>query len=105
MDIFNAIAEPSRRSIIELLAKKGRLAASEIYEAFTTSAPAISQHLKVLREAQIVIVEKQGQQRMYKLDMNSMYEIERWAHNMTQEWNARLDRLDKVLKVKKVNKK
>lgn len=105
MDTFYAIAEPTRRSIIEILAKKGRLSATDISDKFSISAPAISQHLKVLREAHLVTVEKQGQQRMYQLDVNTMYDIERWTHNMTSLWNERLDKLDTLLKVKKINKK
>ena len=101
MDIFYAIAEPTRRTIIEMLAKKGRLSATDISDEFSMSAPAISQHLKVLREANLVYVEKQGQQRIYQLDMNALYDIERWTHQMTHTWNERFDRLNKVLEVEK----
>jgi DNA-binding transcriptional ArsR family regulator len=104
MDIFYAIAEPTRRSIIEMLAKKGRLSATDISDKFSQSAPAISQHLKVLREAHVVHVEKQGKQRIYQLDRNSMGKVERWAHEMTHLWNERLDRLDTLIKDKKLNK-
>jgi DNA-binding transcriptional ArsR family regulator len=101
MDIFYAIAEPTRRNIVEMLAKKGRLSATDIGEKFSMSAPAISQHLKVLREADLVYVEKQGQQRMYQLNLEKVYGFERWAHEMTKVWNKRFDRLDKLLKAKK----
>ena len=104
MDIFYVIAEPTRRHIIEMLAKKGRLSATDISDTFSQSTPAISQHLKVLREAHVVYVEKQGQQRMYQLDMNAVYEIEQWTHKMTDIWNKRFDKLDTLLKVKRVNK-
>ena len=90
MDIFYAIAEPTRRNIIEMLAKKGRLSATDIGEKFSMSAPAISQHLK----------EKQGQQRMYHLNLDKVYEFEVWAHEMTKVWNKRFDKLDKLLKAK-----
>ena len=101
MDIFYAIAEPTRRSIIEMLAKKGRLSATDISDKFKMSAPAISQHLKVLREAHLVSVEKQGQQRIYQLNVEKIYEFERWTHGMTKVWNERLDKLDTVLKINK----
>ena len=104
MDIFYVIAEPTRRHIIEMLAKKGRLSATDISDTFSQSTAAISQHLKVLREAHVVYVEKQGQQRMYQLDMNAVYEIEQWTHKMTDIWNKRFDKLDTLLKVKRVNK-
>jgi DNA-binding transcriptional ArsR family regulator len=54
MDIFTALAEPTRRTIIELLARSGPLSATEIYEQFPVSPQAVSQHLKVLRETQLV---------------------------------------------------
>ena len=101
MDIFYAIAEPTRRHIVEMLAKKGRLSATEIFDEFDASPPAISQHLKVLREAHVVSVEKHGQQRIYQLDTNSMHDIEKWAQNMNQAWNQRLNKLDRLLKVNK----
>ena len=101
MDIFYAIAEPTRRSIIEMLAKKGRLSATDISDKFKMSAPAISQHLKVLREAHLVSVEKQGQHRIYQLNVEKIYEFERWTHGMTKVWNERLDKLDTVLKINK----
>jgi DNA-binding transcriptional ArsR family regulator len=104
MDIFYAIGEPTRRSIIEMLAKKGRLSATDISDTFSQSAPAISQHLKVLREAHVVNVRKRGQQRIYELDMNTMGDIEGWAHKMTHLWNGRLDTLDTLLKSKNKNK-
>ncbi len=101
MDIFQVIAEPTRRSIIETLAKRGRLSATEIGSGFDMSAPAISQHLKALREAGLVRVEKRGKQRMYELDIGTMYEIERWAHGMSDQWNRRLDKLGALLTSKK----
>ncbi len=98
MDVFYAIAEPNRRTIIEMLSKKGRLSATEISSRFKMSAPAISQHLKVLREAHLVSVEKKGQQRIYELNARSLNDIERWAQKMSHEWNGRLDKLDTLLK-------
>jgi len=64
-NVFNALAEPTRREIVEMLANKGRLPAAAISKRFKCSAPAISQHLKVLREAHIVTVETRGHQRIY----------------------------------------
>ena len=93
MDIFTAIAEPTRRSIIELLAASGELSATEISDKFHSSAPAISQHLKVLREAKLVRVEKRSRQRIYRINPLAMHELE--------QWTKRLDRLEKVLKSNK----
>ncbi len=104
MDIFYAVAEPTRRTIIELLAKRGRLSATDIGSKFDMSSPAVSQHLKVLRGARLVSVEKQGKHRIYHLNMETIYEIERWSQALTHLWNKRLDKLGLVLKAKKVSK-
>ena len=86
---------------MELLANNGQLAASEIYEKFDVSAPAISQHLKVLREADLVQMEKRAQQHLYNLNPEAMLEIEVWIQKMTKSWNERFSMLDKVLEKEK----
>lgn len=101
MDIFSALAEPTRRTIIEMLAKNGPLSATEIYNQFPASPPAISQHLKVLREAKLVHMEKRAQQRIYQLNPDAMGELEAWTKQLTQLWNERFDALDKVLEAEK----
>jgi len=99
--LFYALAEPTRRDIIELLASNGQLSATDIYDNFAVSAPAISQHLKVLREANFVRVEKRAQQRIYRINPEAMSEIEEWVQKMTKQWNARFNVLDKILEVEK----
>jgi DNA-binding transcriptional ArsR family regulator len=101
MDKFSALADPNRRKIIELLAKQGQLSATQIYEHFQVSPQAISQHLKVLREANLVQVEKRAQQRIYRIDMDAMLDLESWARNMRQLWDERFDALEKVLEAEK----
>jgi len=101
MDVFNALADPTRRKIIELLARSGQLSATEIYAQFQVSPPAISQHLKVLREAKLVLVEKRAQQRIYRINPDAMLELEDWARRLTQLWNERFDALDQVLESEK----
>jgi len=101
MDIFSALAEPTRRTILEMLAKNGPLSATDIYDQFSVSSPAISQHLKVLREANLVRMEKRAQQRIYQLNPDAMFELEGWARQMTQLWNQRFDALEKVLEIEK----
>ncbi len=97
MDMFSALSDPTRRDIVELLASEGRLSATEIYDKFKVSHPAISQHLQVLREAKLVLVEKLAQKRIYTLNSKTMTELEVWAKHMTEEWEARFDALDNVL--------
>lgn len=103
MDIFNALAEPTRRNIIEMLATSGQLSASDISDKFKVSSSAISQHLKVLREANLVQMEKRAQQRLYQINPSVINEFEEWAKKMTKLWNQRFDRLDRVLQVEKLN--
>lgn len=101
MDTFSALADPTRRSIVEMLANRGQLSATEISSRFQVSPPAISQHLKVLREARLVDMEKRAQQRIYRMNPAAMSEIDEWVQKMTTRWNARFDVLDQVLEAEK----
>ena len=101
MDVFYALADPTRRKILELLASRGQLTATEICSNFAISPPAISQHLKVLREAGLVKMEKHAQQRIYQINPQAMLELGDWSKQLAQLWNQRLDALDELLKVEK----
>lgn len=101
MDKFSALAEPTRRRIVEMLAEYGRLPAAAIYASFSVSHPAISQHLKVLREAGLVKVERQAQQRIYQLDPQAMEELESWTRRMRELMEERYQALDRVLEAEK----
>jgi DNA-binding transcriptional ArsR family regulator len=101
MDKFSALADPTRRDIIEMLAKQGALTATHICEQFQVSPPAISQHLKVLREAELVQMEKRAQQRIYQLNPEALLELEGWARRMMQLWDERFDALDALIAVEK----
>ncbi|HKT22754.1 MAG TPA: metalloregulator ArsR/SmtB family transcription factor [Nitrososphaerales archaeon] len=98
MDAFHALAEPRRRRVVEILAHRGQLSATQICDEFDVTPQAISQHLRVLREANVIRMEKRAQQRLYAFNPQSMYQIERWAANMATLWNSRLDRLERALK-------
>lgn len=98
MDMFYALADPTRRKILELLARQGELSATQIYENFSASPPAISQHLKVLREAGLVKMEKHAQQRLYQVNPEAVLELEDWSKQLALQWNRRLDVLDEILK-------
>ena len=95
---FSALADPTRFRIIEMLASNGCLPASQISNQFTVSPPAISQHLKVLRDANLVCVEIKAQQRIYTLNPVGITEIESWVSKMKQTWELRFDALDDLLK-------
>lgn len=97
MDAFHALAEPRRRRVVEILARRGRLSASQICDEFDVTPQAISQHLKVLREAHVLRMEKSAQRRLYSFDPRSMHQIEVWTTEISRLWNQRLDRLDRAL--------
>ncbi|MMZ62543.1 Transcriptional repressor SdpR [compost metagenome] len=97
-DIFLALADPTRRKIVEMLADHDGYPASDIHNQFQFSPQAISQHLKILREANLAHVEKKAQQRIYRINTEAMVELEAWVYNMRQRWSSRLDALDVVLK-------
>jgi uncharacterized protein YndB with AHSA1/START domain/DNA-binding transcriptional ArsR family regulator len=101
MDKFSALSDPTRRQIIEMLANHGPLSASEITEQFSISSPAISQHLRVLREADLVRMEKRAQQRIYSINPQAIHEVDEWALQVTRLWNRRFDVLDRVLEAEK----
>ena len=94
MDIFTAIAVPTRRKILEMLAKKGQLSATDIAGKFPVSPPAISQHLKILRDAHLIRMEKRGQQRLYHMDTDSLRQFERWTDRIKQTWTERLNSVE-----------
>lgn len=96
MDRFLALADANRRRIIEMLGA-GPLSAGEIGERFDISAPAVSQHLKVLREAGLVSVAVQGQRRIYRLDPDGLDAFDDWVRKVRGFWSANLDALERQL--------
>ena len=102
MDTFTALAEPTRRSILEMLAASGNLSATDIYGKFKTSPPAISQHLKVLREARLVRVEKRAQKRIYFINPEPLRELEKWIRQFAENMEEQYQALDKVLEIEKL---
>lgn len=97
MDAFAALADRTRRNIVEALAA-GEQGFGELADRFEMSRPAVSQHLKVLKEAGLVSVRAKAQRRIYRLDDNALGEIERWLERVRQFWNPRLDELARVLR-------
>lgn len=101
MDKFSALADPTRRSILEMLAKSGKLSAAEICEKFQVSPSAISQHLKILREASLVTMTKRAQQRIYQVNPEAMDEFKMWLDQIRQLWEERFDALEQVVEAEK----
>ena len=92
-----AIADPTRRRILELLAEHERTA-GELVEEFDVSAPAISQHLNVLREAGLVITRAEGQSRIQSLNPAGLDEVDAWLERTRSIWSSRLDALERELR-------
>ncbi|MCI0364342.1 MAG: metalloregulator ArsR/SmtB family transcription factor [Phycisphaerales bacterium] len=92
-DVFNAIAEPRRRQIIDLLARRGSLAVGAVVLALGLSQPAVSKHLGVLREVGIVSAVKQGQQRVYRLEGKELKHVYDWISKFERHWSHQLDRI------------
>ena len=99
--MFVALADPTRRNILELLANSGELPATAIYENFQVSPQAVSQHLKVLREAHLVKMEKRAQKRLYRLNPQALSQFEEWVKQVQQRWEERFAALDIVLEREK----
>ncbi len=93
MNALEALAEPTRRRIVELLAERER-SAGEIASQFRTSRPGISRHLRVLREHGLVRAREDGQRRLYSLDPVPLQELDEWLQRYRQFWDNRLDALD-----------
>ena len=97
MQSLLAIADPTRRRIVELLAVRERTA-GELVDEFDVSAPAISQHLKVLRQAGLVTVRAEGQSRVQALNPDGFSELENWLEKTRLVWSRRLDALERELR-------
>ena len=97
MDRFAALGDPTRRKIVEKLALQGQLSATQIAQQFEMTPQAISQHLKILRGAQVVQMEKRAQQRLYRINSESLQEIESWARQTAQRWTERFDAIATLL--------
>src|SRR6201990_3087066 len=97
MQSLFAIADPTRRRIVELLAERDRTA-GELVDEFDMSAPAISQHLKVLREAGLVTVRAEGQSRVQVLNPEGLNELDTWLEKTRLIWSSRLDALERELR-------
>ena len=92
-----ALADPTRQRIVALLAA-GALSSGEIADRFDLSPPAISQHLKTLKEARLVSMRPDKQKRIYSLDPDGVTEVSDWVARIQAFWNPRLDALEAVLK-------
>jgi DNA-binding transcriptional ArsR family regulator len=95
-DVFHAIAHPARRAILVTL-KAGERSASDLAEPFQMTFPAISQHLRVLEEAQLVAVRRVGRRRLYRLQPRPLHDVVSWIDEFAVFFGQRLDALGDYL--------
>jgi DNA-binding transcriptional ArsR family regulator len=103
-DVFQAIADPTRRKIIGLLAKEP-LNLNAIAENFDSSRQAISLHIKILRECGLLVVKNQGRERVCQAKFQKLNEVSAWVEQYKMFWEKRLDRIDSLVQELKLNEK
>jgi DNA-binding transcriptional ArsR family regulator len=94
--VFNAVAEPRRREILDVLTD-GERPVNDLVDLLGLAQPQVSKHLRVLREVGAVDVRDEGRQRLYRLNGHALKPIHDWASNYERFWSERFDRLDVVL--------
>lgn len=103
-DIFQAIADPTRRAIITLIALQA-MTPNAIAENFHTTRQAISKHLRILTECEVVRQEQRGREIYYQLEVNKLKEMDKWIEQFRKIWETRFNQLDNVLSTIKKQKK
>ena len=103
-DIFQAIADPTRRAIIVLIALQA-MTPTAIAENFNTTRQAVSKHLRILTECELVKQELKGRDIYYSLEIDKMVEIDKWLEQFRKIWENRFNQLDNLLSTLKKNKK
>ena len=95
-EIFDVLAEPHRRRILELL-RGGERSVGELVDALELSQPAVSKHLRILKEAGLVSVHADGQRRLYRINPQPLQAIDQWLSGYRRLWEENLDRLEAFL--------
>ena len=103
-DIFQAIADPTRRAIMALLALQA-MTPNALAENFHTTRQAVSKHLRVLTECELVKQEQQGREIYYSLQLERLKEVDQWLSHYRTLWETRFTQLDQVLSTLKKQKK
>ncbi len=103
-DVFQAIADPTRRAIITLIALQA-MTPNAIAEHFDTTRQAVSKHLRILTECELVKQEHQGREIYYQLEIDKMKDIDKWLEQFRKIWETKFNQLDIVLSTLKTNKK
>jgi DNA-binding transcriptional ArsR family regulator len=96
-DAFNAVAEPRRRAILDVLAGGGERPVNELVSVLGLAQPQVSKHLRVLREVGAVDVRDEGRRRLYRLNGSALKPIHDWVKDYERTWSERFEQLDVVL--------
>jgi DNA-binding transcriptional ArsR family regulator len=103
-DIFQAIADPTRRAIIALIALQA-MTPNSIADNFNTTRQAVSKHLRILTECELLKQEQKGREIYYSLQIEKMKEIDKWLEQFRKIWDTRFNQLDDLLvTIKKITK-
>lgn len=95
-DVFQAIADPTRRDIIRTVSDKA-LTLNEVAESFKISRQAVSKHVKILMECGLIIIRQEGRERYCQASLAHLKEVSEWAGQYKQHWEQRLDSLENYL--------
>lgn len=96
-DVFTAIADQTRRSLLLRLAKEGERSVTELREPFSISQPAVSKHLRILREVGLVRSRKEGRERLYTIEASQLQDVFDWVSHFEKYWDEKLDALGEYL--------
>ena len=102
-DVFQAIADPTRRDIISLVARNS-MTQNDVAASFDVSRQAISKHIKILMECGILMIDQQGRERYYSLQPKKLAQVADWIEPFRTMWEDKFNRLDDILKKLKSNK-
>ena len=98
MDVFSALADPTRRRIVELVSASD-MSAGDIAAQFAVSRPAVSKHLRLLRQSGVLASRGVAQKRIYSINPQALDELDAWSAKTRAFWSSRLARLDRLLEV------
>lgn len=96
-EVYAAIADPTRRALLLRLAEEGEKNVSELLEPFSISQPAVSKHLRILRDAGLVRSRKEGRLRLYAIEAQELRQVYDWVAQFGKYWDEKLDRLGRYL--------
>jgi DNA-binding transcriptional ArsR family regulator len=103
-DVFQAIADPTRRAIINMIAGE-QLNLNAVADKFHISRPAISKHIKILTECGLIVIKQQGRERYCEAKLAKLNEVSHWVEQYREFWNVKLDSLENYLEELQKNKK